>query len=146
MVCGFAFHGDETLLIKKKRGPDVVRGKLNGIGGHIEKSRGETPIQAMVREFAEEAGAATREDLWVRFVEFHFDGGCVHYFFYDGDPPQVRTMTDESVFWTSRFTVQEALVRDLTWLIPLARHIRGTSIEVPIVIREETTELATERI
>ena len=52
-VLGFAFNKGctEVLLIEKKR-PNWMVGKLNGVGGHIED--GETPIDAMVREFKEE--------------------------------------------------------------------------------------------
>lgn len=54
-VLGFMFNEDESkvLLIMKNR-PAWQAGKLNGVGGKIEA--GETPIQAMEREFAEETG------------------------------------------------------------------------------------------
>lgn len=54
-VLGFMFNEAESkvILIFKNR-PAWQAGKLNGIGGKIEE--GETPIQAMNREFAEETG------------------------------------------------------------------------------------------
>lgn len=54
-ACGFLFSEDRSrvLLIRKRR-PAWQAGKLNGVGGKIEP--GETPLQAMRREFREEAG------------------------------------------------------------------------------------------
>ena len=50
---GFEFtaSNDLVLLIRKNR-PEWQKGKLNGIGGHIKV--GETPLEAMRREFEEE--------------------------------------------------------------------------------------------
>ena len=54
-VAGFLFSPDRSrvLLIRKNR-PAWQAGKLNGLGGKIEP--GETPPQAMRREFREEQG------------------------------------------------------------------------------------------
>ena len=54
-VCGFFFSPDRgrVLLIRKRR-PAWQVGRLNGVGGKIEP--GESPAQAMCREFREEAG------------------------------------------------------------------------------------------
>lgn len=65
-VLGFYITRSGAILICKTR-PEWQRGKWNGIGGRIEE--GETPLQAMVREFEEEAGFKTSEEDWVpRFV------------------------------------------------------------------------------
>ena len=62
-VVGFMFNQAKTqvALIRKAR-PAWQAGLLNGIGGHIEP--GETPRQAMVREFREETGRETVESDW----------------------------------------------------------------------------------
>src|SRR3954470_21452915 len=62
-VCGFLFSPDRTrvLLIRKRR-PAWQAGKLNGIGGKIEP--GESPAQAMSREFREEAALDLPPDAW----------------------------------------------------------------------------------
>lgn len=54
-VVAFAFNNDlsHVALIRKNK-PEWQKGKLNGVGGKIEKR--ETPSQAVSREFGEEAG------------------------------------------------------------------------------------------
>lgn len=54
-VLGFMFNYDAThvVLIRKNK-PAFLAGFLNGVGGKIEEN--ETPYDAMVREFEEEAG------------------------------------------------------------------------------------------
>jgi len=48
---GFLFYSNSVLLIEKLK-PDWQKGKLNGIGGHVEEN--ETPDYSMIREFKEE--------------------------------------------------------------------------------------------
>ncbi len=54
-VCGFMFSPDkkQVALIRKTK-PEWQKDLLNGIGGKIES--GESPHEAMVREFYEESG------------------------------------------------------------------------------------------
>lgn len=61
-VLGFFLTPKGAVLIRKARrwGGYV----WNGIGGKIEE--GETPVYAMVREFAEEAGVVTNIDHWTQ--------------------------------------------------------------------------------
>jgi 8-oxo-dGTP diphosphatase len=63
-VAGLLFSpsGEHVLLIRKNR-PEWQRGKLNGIGGHIED--GEAPLAAMIREFKEETGMTVKN--WKHF-------------------------------------------------------------------------------
>lgn len=54
-VAGFLFSSDGTMVaLVEKQKPDWQKGKLNAIGGKIEE--GESALQAMQREFKEEAG------------------------------------------------------------------------------------------
>lgn len=64
-VLGFAFgerKGRPAVLLVQKTAPAWQAGKYNGVGGKIDP--GETPIEAMVREFGEETGINTSADDW----------------------------------------------------------------------------------
>ncbi|MCP3924893.1 MAG: NUDIX domain-containing protein [Desulfobacterales bacterium] len=54
-VVGFAFTEDkkQVLLVRKEK-PPWQKGHLNGVGGKVKK--GETPLEAMMREGHEETG------------------------------------------------------------------------------------------
>jgi len=94
-VVGFLFDGPAkyVALIRKQK-PAWQAGKLNGIGGKIEP--GETPLQAMEREFAEEAGVA---DLrWQATAVIQGGSFELHVFHaFDGRILSARTMEDELV-------------------------------------------------
>lgn len=66
-VLGFMFNPAKTkvVLIKKTK-PDWQKGKLNGVGGKIEKD--ELPDVAMVREFKEETWVKTKPNDWYLFT------------------------------------------------------------------------------
>lgn len=120
-VAGFMFDGDNVALVVKNR-PDWQRGKLNGIGGKIEP--GETPIQAMVREFKEETGHETKPYIWGEFAVLRGDGFVVHFFWSVGDHRHLSTVTDEQIVSVPTDTVNvHNAVPNLTWLIPMARSI-----------------------
>ena len=129
-VVGFAFDrgsgadcAERVILIRKER-PVWQKGKLNGVGGKIEK--GEFSEQAMSREFQEEAGVLIPADQWKKFCTLsgNWNGGMgiVHFFKYHSFKRlPVRTMTDEEIapqmiggLWTG------IPVPNLSWLIPMA--------------------------
>jgi 8-oxo-dGTP diphosphatase len=123
-VCGFAFSKDKrnVLLIKKNR-PDWQKGLFNGIGGHIEN--GETPSQAMVREFCEEAGYKTYSDSWIPLIKILdssiFHEWEVYFFFTFQDIECCRTMTDEEIIIIPvEDLFQYTIIKNLKWLIPMA--------------------------
>ena len=73
-VVGFAFNNNtpkEVLLIRKAY-PLWQAGHLNGVGGKIEP--GETPVAAMVREFAEEAKIVSQPEEWDHFATLYCEG------------------------------------------------------------------------
>ena len=128
-VVGFLFDvgGDNVALIRKTR-PEWQRGRVNGIGGHIEN--GETPLMAMGREFGEEAGAEVSD--WQHFCTLTGTGydhpgrqapadSWVVYFFTARQDVLLETMTDEEVVWVPRELLhQYKPVPNLHWLIPMA--------------------------
>lgn len=61
---GLAFRDDDVLLMVKDH-PEWQKGKLNGIGGHLERNEGFN--EAMIREFKEETGVNTKFDDWKFF-------------------------------------------------------------------------------
>src|SRR5882672_6915589 len=88
-VCGFMMSYDlmQFLLIRKTH-PEWQKGKLNGIGGKIERKEVltsndagweswlmETPFEAMIREFHEETGITTTRNRWRCFHIEEFDIG-----------------------------------------------------------------------
>jgi 8-oxo-dGTP diphosphatase len=126
-VVGFMFDhiGEAVLLIRKKR-PTWQAGKLNGIGGRIED--GETPDQAMCREFLEETGI--HQDAWSRFCTLRDDRGwLVHFFYASGDVLEAKSLTDEKVVCCGLPALRQSeALPNLQWLIPMALSMRHEQI------------------
>ena len=108
-VAGFLFSPDEkeVLLIQKNR-PDWQRGKLNGIGGHVEPV--ESRVEAMKREFL---------NSWQECVSLHGDGWLVHFYYSFGDLSAAKTMTDEKVQAYSVSKLPDNIIPNLKYLIPI---------------------------
>lgn len=123
-VVGFLYSKDrdKVILIRKNR-PEWQAGKLNGVGGKIEGH--ETPIDAMNREFKEEAGLIIKS--WKEFCILKGDWGSVYCFkaFEDHhsyqDKEIVISCTDEpiSVYRVTSIYYEET-VPNLEWLIPMS--------------------------
>lgn len=139
-VAGFAFSRNfrDVALVRKER-PDWQAGRLNGIGGKIEA--GETPAEAMVREFQEETGLATAPVDWEEVVELSFPGGVVHFFRAAlPDLGRLRTTTDEQIVVVPSLPVHEDALANLHWLIPLC--LDGLQLPIRLQDREEGAWLA----
>lgn len=121
-VVGFMFQNDKVALVRKNR-PAWQAGKLNGIGGHVDP--GESPVEAMCREFEEETGLSTISDDWKDFAELVGGDYIVHFFHSQGDLSLLKTTTDEEivVLPVKEVTVANA-IPNLTWLIPLAKSMK----------------------
>lgn len=124
-VCGllFSVRLGEVVLIRKKR-PAWQAGKLNGVGGKVEP--GESPHQAMVREFREEAGLQIEK--WSHFAKLSGADYQVWFYCATGDTECAHTNTDEVVSdWSARDVINSQhpqapkFVESLTWLVPLAQ-------------------------
>jgi len=116
-VAGLLFDDKGYVALISKTHPLWQKGKLNGIGGHIEE--GETPQQAMIREFSEEAGLILN---WRKFVIVRGDNYEVHWFTsrLGNKNVDICTMTDESVRWYLVDKLPENILPSLRWLIPMA--------------------------
>lgn len=135
-VAGFCFDtaGERVVLVRKAK-PAWQAGLLNGVGGKVEP--GESPADAMRREFLEEAGVDVVG--WQAYAAVAGDWGRVDFFrvFVDEDVlAQVRTMEAEpvEVFDVDQLP-QLAHVANLSWLVPLARYRRDTY--APVLAREQ---------
>lgn len=127
-VVGFLFDRGKVALIRKVR-PNWQKGRLNGIGGHIEK--GETPHQAMCREFREETGAIIGHGHLHEFVLVIGTGYRLHCFAAHIRGIKLKTTTDEKVVWKSWHLLNHEVLDNLHWLIPMANYkfkLRGTII------------------
>jgi len=113
-VCGFAFQDGRLALIRKKR-PDWQKGKLNGIGGHVEP--GESPIEAMHREFYEETGGVAD---WTHFATLTDARGWEVYFYSGPCVVKPMTLTDEEVVWADPAELPDDVIPNLRFLVPMA--------------------------
>ena len=127
-VLGFMFSKNlEQVALIHKLNPKWQRGKLNGIGGKIEKD--ETSITAMIREFTEETGYGTNPLQWQYYAELkgeNEDGGsCFHVdvFTTTGDLSLLKSMEKELVQIINIEDVrliQKAMIENLPFLLALA--------------------------
>ncbi len=130
-VLGFAMTTEETcrrvLLVKKAR-PDWQKGKLNGLGGEIEA--GETPLDAMVREFREETGLATDPISWIYFATLEDKGNEVHCYYMfmprerldEADSPDEEGSPDAEELYTVRVDdlMNQKTIPNVRYLVPMA--------------------------
>lgn len=123
-VAGFMFDADRVALVVKNR-PEWQKGKMNGIGGHIES--GETPEQAMSREFVEETGYWEIVD-WNKFAVLSGEHFRVHFFWSEGNHDILKSPTDEKIVSVAvRDVTVYNSIPNLPWLIPMARSIEFDS-------------------
>lgn len=113
----------KVALIKKSK-PQWQLGKLNGIGGKIEKN--ETAYQAMIREFEEETGVTCQH--WNEFCTMKSPSWVVFCFASNGRLSDLKSMTNEQVKVIQLKNLKKAkIIGNLHWLLPLA--LSGERIE-----------------
>ncbi len=125
-VVGFAFDpaGTQVALVLKRR-PQWQAGRLNGVGGKVE--RYEQPLQAMHREWREEAGSDRVE--WKLFATLEGandevrlqDAESFRAWFFRGVANRIETQTDEAVAWFNAYDLPGGALPNLHWLLPMAR-------------------------
>jgi 8-oxo-dGTP diphosphatase len=122
-ACGFFFSPDrQRVLLIRKRRPAWQAGKLNGVGGKIE--RGESPAEAMRREFREEANLDVRDWQEVLTLSGGDDAGSGiawrgHFFRAFGDIDAARALTDEQLERHDVRALPRDTIPNLHWMIPL---------------------------
>lgn len=121
-VLGFIFDSSfkKVLLINKNR-PDWQKGKINGIGGKIE--RNETPKAAISREVLEETRLVIQKKEWKEMGVHKGKDWNVYIFttVYKYNPSDAQTMTDEKIAWYSISRLPNTIISNLTWFIPLCK-------------------------
>ena len=130
-VVGYLINpeNNEVCLIKKNR-PKWQKGRLNGVGGHIED--GESPQVAITREFREEAGEDNIN--WRQFLYVTGNQYELYCFTAKADSKnlaKIHTVTDEIIGWYPIESLPENILSNLKWLIPMANYkyeITGTII------------------
>ncbi len=116
-VLCFVVREGRILLIEKKRG--LGAGKVNGPGGRMEK--GETSVQAAVRETREEVGITPMGLEWAGELSFQFrDGYSLHCTVYRADGWEGELVeTDEAKpFWmgTDQIPYERMWADDAYWM------------------------------
>ena len=118
-VNGLLFSPDyKKIVLIRKRRPNWQENMLNGIGGRIES--GETPLDAMKREFMEEAGIEINN--WHNFSKMEGNEWVVYmYVAKSEDYIKTFSKTDEEVEIHYVFDIANLdLIPNLKWLIPMS--------------------------
>lgn len=141
-VVGFMFSNGHVLLVQKTK-PDWQRGYWNGVGGRVEL--GETPLDAVAREFQEETLIDTSPGEWRGICQERGPGCLVH--FYAARrivAPPVGRANDmgEPLMWRRVDDLPAVqVVGNLRWLIPMALDWRNPKAVIGVVadIKERAT-------
>lgn len=127
-VVGFLFNKDltEVVLIRKEK-PPWQKGRWNGVGGKVEA--GETPAEAMEREFEEETGKNVPSRAWLGFGRLHGPNWQIYLFAAAVDGiTDVRTVTSEPVERWRVIDLQLSrspipLLGNIRWMLAMAKSI-----------------------
>ena len=137
-VTGFMYSTDKRrVVLIEKINPEWQRGRLNGVGGKIE--RDETPEVAMSREFEEETGVASAPEAWKIFAVINGGQEYKVFFLYmiDDNLTQAKTVEAEKVGIYDVDDLPYNVLHNLRWLIPMSLDGK-LSLRQPIEIVETT--------
>lgn len=113
---GFLFDGQGHVGLILKQKPAWQKDRWNGIGGHIEE--GESPLEAMRREFREETGAGVED--WHEFVCVKGQNYELHCFSAEKVVPLNQTTIERPEWLPLEYLRNYRLLDNLAWLIPMA--------------------------
>ncbi|WP_272687347.1 NUDIX domain-containing protein [Providencia sp. PROV149] len=133
-VTGFMYSPDATqVVLIKKCQPEWQKGKFNGVGGKIHQ--GETPEEAMRREFLEETGVMTAVSDWRCFLILTNPDKYRIYMFstYSEQFTQVKTVEKEEVSVHHTASLPKNKIANLAWLIPLSQD-QKIILDTPLTI------------
>jgi len=135
-VTGFLFSNDaRKVVLIKKINPQWQYGLFNGVGGKIEAN--ELSVDAMVREFEEEAGVLIAREQWCCYAKIHrphcYDLDV--YFAHSELAFNVRTMEEEQIQIFDTQALPVNLIPNLKWLIPMALD-KQADFSNPVLIQE----------
>lgn len=150
----FADMMSKVLLIRKSH-PEWMKGKLNGIGGHIEDN--ETASEAMHREFREETGLDIGSH-WKEFATLRGYSGdnnkpWVVYWYtssidnWNNYIPRTPAELDEPVDWYTLSSLNDSICNthvmpNLLWLIHMAKaSLEGIDHAESFVIHEQYSNI-----
>lgn len=114
-VVGMVFNHDMSMILLLLRSKEPYQGQYNGVGGKIED--GESPYEAMVREFKEEVQEVNgRSPIPIKIkplVSMTFSSEVELNVFYiilgAGEEKNINVVTDEGILiWTTPATVMDA--------------------------------------
>jgi len=115
-ACGFLFSIDrQRVLLIRKRRPAWQAGKLNGVGGKLEA--GESPLDAMIREFREEANLSINH--WLHILTLTGADWRGHFFRAFGEIDEAKSVTDEQLEIHRVDSLPRDTIPNLHWMIPL---------------------------
>ncbi len=121
-VLGFLFTNNGGVWLIRKSKPEWQAGFLNGIGGKIEPN--ETAINAMQREFIEEAGLIIPQNDWYCYATISDDKTYEVHCYCAYSDATATTMTDEHVKLCYTASLPSNVIPNLRWLIPMALSFR----------------------
>ena len=124
-VDGLLFDYDlKNVVLIRKTKPSWQAGKLNCVGGKIEP--GETPHDAVVREFEEETGLVV--PYWRPFLDLGLtrDDGELYCFYAVTSPQDMSTVTSKTEEKVGIYAIDDIMrhrtdmIPNLRWLIQMA--------------------------
>jgi len=110
---------NHVVLIEKNK-PEWMAGHLNGVGGKVEA--GESSVEAMVREFREEAALETTPERWIRVCALHEPGvtvdvfACVNAHYGKAEPRTAEPLVTLDPYYVG---LRKAMP-NLRWLVPMS--------------------------